>query len=103
MIEHKVINSTKLEIHQVPLPDASITKLIEFAISFDWKEEMAANDQIDITIFDVNATSDLKHLRAALYSEQRVWNHVSRSMPPEVMDRFREVVALIRIALERHQ
>lgn len=89
-----IIKTIDLKLENVPQPNASIKRVNEFALSFDWEEQ---NGQLMVENLDSDFEGlEIGILRAILYLEQRRWNHFGQDYSKITEERIRELITAIR-------
>jgi len=99
-MKRNIRRSENLKISDLPSVDASWNQLSEFALTFDPVLEIGKwTWSSDLLLF--SNSSNIKELRAYLYSMQRVWHDGPHEITDSSLDEMRSAVLLIRSKLSK--
>lgn len=90
----KTISTKSLKLADVPDPGRSISKIDEFALTYNWDEN--GDKILPYTIDSEFEALTVSILRYILYSEQRRWNHFGRDYDTHTEARIRLLISVIR-------
>lgn len=86
----KTISTKSLKLVDVPDPGSSISKIKEFALTYNWDKTLPYTIDSEFEALTVSI------LRYILYSEQRRWNHFGEHYDTHTEERIRLLVSVIR-------
>ena len=95
---HHIPNES-LHLADIPTPDADITEIEHFALTFNGYEHWGSLEQC-AAVANSQRHDNLTDLRTCLFFEQRRWRHFGASPRPEAKAYVRSLIAKIRARVE---
>jgi hypothetical protein len=93
-----ILNSD-LHLDDIPAPEASFDKVVEFARTFDGYTHWGSHSRC-AEVANSRSHNFLTDLRTCLFFEQRWWNHFGSRPDPSAENYWRTLVELIRARVQ---